>query len=129
MTEALRNTGEDKRTLNHGGQGGPTDWQKTAVSLLRHQVLLLAMKAGRAPLPLSPALLRSLERQGFLNDIYDLGSIARRLLFVGDGRILLAELSKRGAVKPPAEENSAKQAEKSSADHAQFEDQQKWPLD
>ena len=87
------------------------------------------MKAGRAPLPLSPALLRSLQRQGFLNDIYDLGSIARRLLFVGDGRMLLAELRRQGAVKPPAEGNPAKQAETRSADHAQFEDQQKWPLD
>jgi hypothetical protein len=86
------------------------------------------MKAGRAPLPVSSALWKGLQRQGFLNDIYDLGSIARRLLFVGDGRILLAELRKQGAVKPPAEENPSRQAEASTSDPAQFKDQGKWPL-
>ena len=99
-----------------------------AVSLLRHQVLLLAMKAGRAPLPVPEALLKGLQKQGFLNDIYDLGSIARRLLFVGDGRILLAELRKQGAVKPPAEEKSSKQVETSSSHRLQSEDPQEWQL-
>ena len=55
--------------------------------------------------------------------------IARRLLFVGDGRILLAELRKQAAVKPPAEENPSRPAEASTSDPVQFKDQGKWPLD
>lgn len=79
--------------------------------LLRHQVLLLAMKEGRAPLPVSPALWRSLQRQGFLNDLRNLGSIARRLLFLGDSRMLMMELRARGSANPPAKEKTSKEME------------------
>jgi hypothetical protein len=74
------------------GQSDSFEWQKTMVHLLRHQIILLAMKHGRAPVSVSPALRKGLARLGALNDLYDLGSIARRLSFLGDGRILLAEL-------------------------------------
>ena len=63
--------------------------------LLGHWVALLAMKHGRAPLPVSPALWKGLLRQGFPNDVNELGNFARRYLFLGDGRMLLAELRKR----------------------------------
>ncbi len=93
------------------------------VGLLRHQVLLLAMKNGRAPLPISPALWKGLQRQGFLNDIYDLGSLARRLLFLGDGRILLAELRVQAAAKPTAEEKTLRKTEIARECCPQFEDE------
>src|SRR5216684_5828806 len=86
-------------------------WRRTLVDLLRHQVLLLAMKHGRAPLPVSPAVLKSLLRRGILNDVYDLGSVARRLSFLEDGRILLAELNVRTAKRAPVEETVSKEAE------------------
>jgi len=89
----------------------PTAWRRTLVDLLRHQVLLLAMKHGRAPLPVSPAVLKSLLRRGILNDLHDLGSVARRLSFLEDGRILLAELKTRTARRAPAEETMPKEKE------------------
>jgi hypothetical protein len=93
------------------------------VGLLRHQVLLLAMKNGRAPLPISPALWKGLRRHGFLNDICDLGSLARRLLFLGDGRILLAELRVQAAAKPTAGEKTLKETEIATEDCPGFEDE------
>jgi hypothetical protein len=85
------------------GQTGP-ELQKTMVLLLRHQIVLLAMKDGRAPLPVSPALWRGLLRRGVLNDLYELGNIARRLSFLGDERMLLTELKFRTATKSPVRE-------------------------
>src|SRR5260370_7439370 len=73
-------------------RSGLDEWPRTMVVLLRHQVALLAMKHGRAPLPISPALLKGLMRRGVGNDLYELGEIARRFSFLGDGRMLLAEL-------------------------------------
>jgi hypothetical protein len=81
----------------------PSAWRRTLVDLLRHQVLLLAMKHGRVPLPVSPAFLRRLLRRGILNDLHDLGSLARRLSFLEDGRVLLAELNSRTARRARAE--------------------------
>jgi len=89
----------------------PSAWRRTLVDLLRHQVLLLAMKRGRAPLPVSPAVLKSLLRRGILNDLHDLGSVARRLSFLEDGSILLAELNVRTAKRAPVEETVSKEAE------------------
>ena len=81
------------------------------------------MKNGRAPLPISPALSKGLQRQGFLNDVYDLGSLARRLLFLGDGRILLAELRVQAAAKPTAEEKTPKEMENAKQSRPQFEEE------
>lgn len=68
--------------------------------LLRHVVVLLAMKHRRAPLPVSSSLLRGLLRHGFLNDVDELGNFARRYLFLGDERTLLAELNRQSAAAP-----------------------------
>jgi hypothetical protein len=86
------------------------------VELLRHQVLLLAMKNGRAPLSVPRALWRGLQRQGFLSDLYDLGSIARRLLFLGDSRLLLTELRTRDGARPGAEQTTPRDTEITSGD-------------
>ena len=58
-------------------------------------VALLAMKHGRAPLPVSRTLEKALVRQGLVYDPSELGDFARRYLFLGDARILLAESRKR----------------------------------
>jgi hypothetical protein len=93
------------------GQTDPSERQTTMGLLLRHQVVLLAMKHGRAPLPVSPAIWRGLLRRGVLNDLQELGSIARRLSFLGDGRMLLAELKGRTATKPTVRETLSKAGE------------------
>ena len=79
--------------------------------LLRHQVVLLAMKHGRAPLPVSPALWKGLLRRGVPGDIFELGTIARRLSFLGDGHMLLAELQIRTATAQPVREPLSKESE------------------
>ena len=56
---------------------------------------LLAMKYNRAPLPVSRSLEKALVRQGLANDPAEPGDLARRYLFLGDARILLAESRKR----------------------------------
>ena len=92
-------------------QPGRSDWQIADLHLLWYHVVLLAMKHGRAPLPVSPAIWRALWRQGVLNDLYDLGSIARRLSFLGDGRLLLAELKLGTATRSPREQIMSKEIE------------------
>lgn len=99
------------------GQADPSEWRKTMVHLLRHQIVLLAMKQGRAPLPVSPALWKGPVRLGALNDLYDLGSIARRLSFLGDERILLAELKARAGTKPHVEGPRGKEIKIVEEDH------------
>jgi len=90
-------------------RSGLDEWRRTMVVLLRHQVALLAMKHGRAPLPISPALLKGLMRRGVGNDLYELGEIARRFSFLGDGRMLLAELKTRGATTSPLQETLSRE--------------------
>jgi hypothetical protein len=87
---------------------GQFEWPNTIAPLLGDRVVLLAMKHGRAPLSVSPALSKGLRRLGVLNDLYDLGSIARRLSFLGDGQILLAELKMRATIRPAMEEAVSK---------------------
>jgi len=65
--------------------------------MLGEIIALLAMKQRRAPLPVSPALLKSLWLRGFPENWGELESFARRFLFLGDERMLLAEL-RRGPV-------------------------------
>jgi hypothetical protein len=101
VTEGLWRARQEKSVGILDGQASPSEWEKTTVLLLRQQVVLLAMKHGRAPLPVSPALWKGLLRRGVLNDLHELRSIARRLSFLGDGRMLLAELKIRTATKPP----------------------------
>jgi hypothetical protein len=92
------------------------------VPLLRHQVVLLAMKDRRAPMPVSATLWKGLLRRGVLNDLDDLGSVARRLSFLGDERILLAELRIRTSTTPPVRETLSKEAEIAAEDRPQIED-------
>ena len=62
---------------------------------LNQWVALLAMKYGRAPLPVSRGLQKALMRQGVVDDPAELGDLARRYLFLGDAQTLLAESRKR----------------------------------
>jgi hypothetical protein len=57
-------------------------------------VALLAMQQKRAPLPVSSALRTAILRRGLPNGLIELGGFARRYLFLGDERILLAELQR-----------------------------------
>ena len=70
------------------------DCREPAAGLLSQYVALLAMKYGRAPLPVSRTLWRGLLRRGLANDPAGLGHVARRYLFLGDARMLLAESRK-----------------------------------
>ena len=125
VKEALWRTRQEKRLGIRDEQTGQSEWQEAMGPLLRHLVALLAMKLGRAPLPVSSSLWKGLLRQGFLNDLDELGNIARRISFLGDERLLLAELRIRAAKRPPALEMLSKEREIEAADHPQIEDAHK----
>jgi len=72
----------------------PSDLRRSMTQMLGDVIALLAMKQRRAPLPVSPALLRSLWLRGFPENLAELEGFARRFLFLGDERMLLAELRK-----------------------------------
>jgi len=92
VTETFRQTAQVKRIGIRESQIGESEWRKTTMGLLRQHILLLAMKHGQAPIPLSRAVCRGLLRRGVLSDLQALGNIARRFLFLGDERMLLAEI-------------------------------------
>jgi hypothetical protein len=71
------------------------EWREAMAPLLGDWVVLLAMKHRRAPLPVSSALRKGLLQKGFPNDLDELSIFARRYLFLGDTRLLLAELKDR----------------------------------
>ena len=120
VTEAFWRTRQEKRTGIRDGQR--SQWQKSMVLLLRQQVVLLAMKDGRAPLPVSATLWKGLLRRGVLNDLDDLGNIARRLSFLRDERMLLAELRIRTSTTPPVRNTLSKEGEIAAEDRPQIED-------
>jgi hypothetical protein len=122
VTEALWRTRQEKRTGIRDGQSSPSEWRKSIVLLLRQQVVLRAMKDGRAPLPVSATLWKGLLRRGVLNDLDDLGSIARRLSFLRDERMLLAELRIRTSTTPPVRKTLSKEGEIAAEDRPQIED-------
>ena len=97
-------------------QAGRSGWQSAEFHLLWHQVVLLAMKNGRVPLPVAPSVWKGLQRRGVLNDLYDLGSIARRISFLGDGRLVIAELKHRSAPKLRMEQSGTKEIELAQED-------------
>jgi hypothetical protein len=110
VAEGPRQTRQDGRSGNPDGRTGAAEWKKkTMAQLLRHQIILLAMQHGRAPLPVSPALWKGLLRRGNL-DFYELGNIARRFSFLGDGRMVLAELNMRTAATPHSKEPLSKES-------------------
>ena len=76
------------RVVNEGGC-------RDSSAPLGQWVALLAMKYGRAPLPVSRGLEKALMRQGVDDDPAELGDLARRYLFLGDAQMLLAESRKR----------------------------------
>jgi hypothetical protein len=90
---------------------GSSEWQETMAHLFRHQVVLLAMLHGRAPQPVSPTLWKGLLRSRVLNNLYELGNVARRFSFLGDGRVLLAELRIRTTATPRVRETQPKESE------------------
>jgi hypothetical protein len=122
VTEAFWRTRQEKRIGIPNGQISPSEWQETRGPLLRHVVALLAMKHGRAPLPVSSALWKGLLRQGFLNDLDELGIIARRFSFLEDERLVLAELRVRTATTPPVRETLSKENEFAAEDSPQIKD-------
>jgi len=129
VARAIPHRPQEKRTEILDGQLNQSEWEDTMVHLLRHQVVLLAMKHGRAPVSVSPALSKGLLRLGVLNDLYELGSVARRLSFLGDGRMLLAELRKRSSVRPAAGQKSSRVMEIAGEDSPQLKDERKWLRD
>jgi len=73
---------------------------ETMLPLFGKVVALLAMKYGRAPLPVSASLLRRMVRRGFPKDVDEMTNFARRYLFLRDERMLLAELKLHGTTTP-----------------------------
>jgi hypothetical protein len=98
------------------------EWRNTIAPLLGDWVVLLAMKHRRAPLPVSSTLWKVLLRQGLLKDLDELGSIARRISFLGDERLLLSELKIRTTTSLPVRETLPKKTEISSEDGPQIKD-------
>jgi hypothetical protein len=125
VTEALRRASQEKRNGILDGLTDPSALQKTMVLLLRQQVVLLAMKHGRAPLPVSPALWKGLLRQGALDDLYELGNIARRFSFLGDERMLLAELRTRTSTSQCAQSTLSNESKIAAEDRPQIEEAHK----
>jgi hypothetical protein len=83
--------------------------------------VLLAVKHGRAALPVSPALWRSLSHLELPNDPQELESLTRRLLFLEDQRILLRELARRRTTVLPSAERFLKQPETETEEGPQGE--------
>lgn len=76
------------------------EFSRTVLPLFGKVVALLAMKSGRAPLPVSANFLRAMVRSGFPNDVDEMTNFARRYLFLRDEWMLLAELKLHGATAP-----------------------------
>ncbi len=93
---------------------GQFEWRNTIAPLLGDWVVLLAMKHRRAPLPVSSALWKGLLRKGFPNGLDELAIFARRYLFLGDARLLLAEL--------PVREILSKEEKDAAEDRPQIKD-------
>ena len=89
--------GGDKPPVPREANIVPFEMRKGMTRMLGEIIVLLAMKQRRAPLPVSPALLKSVWLRGFPENWGELESFARRFLFLGDERMLLAEL-RRGPV-------------------------------
>ena len=98
------------------------EWRNTIAPLLGDWVVLLAMKHRRAPLPVSSALWKGLLREGFPNDLDELAILARRYLFLGDARMLLAELRIRTTATARVRETLSKEDKIAAGDRPQIED-------
>ena len=98
--------GKDKPVVAQEANIVPLELRKTMAQILGDAIALLAMKHRRAPLPVSSALLRTLWMRGFPGNLAELESFARRLLFLGDERMLLAEFRRGRAPIAFRPENS-----------------------
>jgi len=98
--------GKNKPVVAQEANIVPLELRKTMAQILGDAIALLAMKHRRAPLPVSSALLRTLWMRGFPGNLAELESFARRLLFLGDERMLLAELRRGRAPIAFRPENS-----------------------
>jgi hypothetical protein len=87
--------GQPKQVLSRNLETAPLELRKTAAAFLTNYVVLLAMKHRCAPLPVSSNLRKELLHRGLINNLDELGILARRYLFLGDARMLLAELEMR----------------------------------
>ncbi len=101
---------------------GQFEWRNTIAPLLGDWVVLLAMKHQRTPLPVSSGLWKGLLRKGFPNDLDELAIFARRYLFLGDARLLLAELRIRTATTSPVRETLSKGTEIGAEDRPEIKD-------
>jgi DNA-binding NtrC family response regulator len=101
---------------------GQFERRNTIAPLLGDCVVLLAMKHQRAPLPVSCALWKGLLRKGFPNNLDELAILARRYLFLGDARLLLAELRIRAATNPSVRKTLSKEGEIAVEGRPQVED-------
>jgi hypothetical protein len=104
---------------------GQFEWRNTIAPLLGDWVVLLAMKRRRAPLPVSSALCKGLLRKGFPNGLDELSIFARRYLFLGDARRLLAELRIRTAATTPVRETLSKEEKVAAENRPQIKDAHK----
>jgi DNA-binding NtrC family response regulator len=98
--------GSDKPAAAQEANIVPFELRKTMSQMLGDVIALLAMKHRRAPVPVSSALLRTLWMRGFPENLAELESFARRLLFLGDERMLLSELRRGRAPIVSRPENS-----------------------
>ena len=98
--------GSDKPAVAQEANIVPFELRKTMAQMLGNVIALLAMKHRRAPVPVSAALLRTLWMRGFPENLAELESFARRLLFLGDERMLLSELRRGPAPIASRPENS-----------------------
>jgi len=111
MTETFPQTTEVKNIGIREGQIGESEWRRSTVGLLGQHILLLAMNHGRAPLLISASVCKGLLRRGALNDLDALGNIARRFSFLGDGRMLPAEIEYGSATVSCAQGTSASESQ------------------
>src|SRR6266481_6063874 len=98
---------------------GQFEWRNTIAPLLGDWVVLLAMKHRCAPLPVSSALWKGLLREGLPKDLDELAILARRYLFLGDARMLLAELRMRSGTTAPVRETLSKEDKIAAEDRPQ----------
>jgi hypothetical protein len=117
--------GKESKMMLRDARKGQFEWRNTIAPLLGDCVARLAMKDQRAPLPVSSALWKGLLRKGFPNDLDELATFARRYLFLGDERLLLAELRIRTAITPPLRETLSKESEIAAEERPQIEDAHK----
>jgi hypothetical protein len=96
--------------------------RNTIAPLLDDWVVLPAMKYWRAPLPVSSAFWKGLLRKGFPNGLDELAIFARRYLFLGDARLLLAELRIRTTATTPVRETLSRVEKVAAEDRPQIKD-------